>query len=111
MLRPVKETVVGQSLRKVSHEARQLTPYGASGTLGRRLQALKGAQQEGGESGVVDFKVPAATDGALALLVHGWEGDEYIGEKGSRFRDTKAARPIRRGAWPDLVSAPFSPRL
>ena len=98
MLRPVEEAVVGQSLRRVSHEARQLTPYGASGTLGRRPQAPRGAQQEGGEKRRGGFQGPAATDGALALLVHGWEGDEYIDEKGGRFRNAKAARPIRRRA-------------
>ena len=40
----------------------------------------------------------AATGSVLALLVVGVGGDEYIDEKGGRFRDAKAARPIRRGA-------------
>jgi hypothetical protein len=115
MLRLVEETVVGQWLRRV--EVRQLTPYGASGTLGRRPQApwgrsrrdrrRKGKKRRGGCRGEGCNAGCISTAGGRG----GRGRNIYMDEKGGRFRYTKAARPTGRGAWPDLVSAPFSPRL
>ena len=64
---------------------------------GRRRETKRRAECQGA----------AATGGALALLVVGVGGDEYIDEKGGRFREAKAAGPTRAGAWPDPVSVPF----
>src|SRR5271154_1248403 len=91
MLRPVEETVEGRSLRRVSHEAGQLTLYGASGTLGRRPQASSGAQQEGGKKRRGGFQGPVATDGAIALLVHGWEGGRIYRREGRQVPSSKSS--------------------
>ena len=65
--------------------------------------------QEGRQSGVVDVRGRCDRWCIKYSECAGWDGDEYIVERDGRFRGPKAARPLRQGAWPDLVSAAFYP--